>query len=78
MPPEPLTPDPTAFWAGGEPPDDLFGEVTVPAAPAALVKRLGSFPFWRGEEKFIEAMESIYAAASPGGMDAFLGERRSG
>jgi uncharacterized Zn finger protein len=39
-----------------------------------LPKRLGSFPFWRGEERFLEAMQSIYAQAAPHGLDLFLGE----
>ena len=46
----------------------------VPAIPAALVKQLGSFPFWRGKQNFIESMEDIYAAASARGVRAFLGE----
>lgn len=72
---EPLARDPAAFWAGGELADDLFGEVSMPRVPAALVKRLGSFPFWRGEEPFLEVMERVYTPASPRGLDVFLGER---
>ena len=49
-----------------------------PAVNASLPKRLGYFPFWRGEERFLDAMEPIYAAASPLGLDVVLGERRSG
>jgi len=54
--------------------DDIFGEVRIPPIPAALPKRLGSFPFWRGEERFLDTMESIYAKASPVGLSTFLGE----
>jgi uncharacterized Zn finger protein len=72
-PPEPLRPDPGAFWAGGELPADPFGEVTVPATPAALVRRLGRFPFWRGTASLIETVEPVYAQASPRGLDVFLG-----
>ena len=43
---------------------------------AALPKRLGSFPFWRGKESFIPALEEIYRKASPVGLDVFLGERQ--
>jgi len=39
---------------------------------------LGNFSFWRGEERFLDAIEPIYAAASPLGLGAFLGERRMG
>jgi len=82
-----LPSDAPAFWSGGDVPNDLFGEVRAPAAclracdsthrqpSAALVRRLGSFPFWRGTEPFVEAMERAYAGAASRGMDAFLGGR---
>ncbi len=69
---EPLPTDPPTFWHPGKLPDDLFGEVRIPALPAALVKRLGNFPFWRAKERFLEAMEPLYGQASPSGMKAFL------
>jgi len=75
LPPEPLTADSSRFWCGGILPDDLFGEVRVPPVPAALPKRLGHFPFWRGEEHFLEAIELVYAHASARGMNLLLGER---
>ncbi|MGE0682490.1 MAG: SWIM zinc finger family protein [Candidatus Binatia bacterium] len=74
-PPEPLTVDIPGFWGEGSFPDDLFGEVQVPPTPAALVKRLGNFPFWRGTERFLDAIEPIYTNASPRGLDVFLGAR---
>jgi len=74
LPSEPLPTDPPTFWHAGRLPDDLFGEVRVPAVPAALPKRLGNFPFWRGKERFLEAMELLYRQASPAGMNAFLAE----
>jgi uncharacterized Zn finger protein len=75
LPPEPLAADSSRFWRGGILPDDLFGEVQVPPVPAALPKRLGHFPFWRGEAPFLEAIEPVYAHASPRGMHLLLGER---
>ena len=72
---EPLPTDPPTFWHPGKLPDDLFGEVRVPAMPAALVRRLGNFPFWRAQERFLEAMELLYGQASPAGMEAFLTDR---
>lgn len=36
---------------------DPWGEVRVPPVAAALPRRLGGFPFWRGMEDFLEAME---------------------
>lgn len=70
---EPLPCDPAAFWQGQPLSDDFCGEVRVPSVVAALPKRLGNFPFWRGEEVFVEALERIYEAASPAGINAFLG-----
>jgi uncharacterized Zn finger protein len=61
------------FWNGGSLPDDFFGEVSIPSVSAALPKKLGSFPFWRGRERFLDAMENIYAKASPMGLSVFLG-----
>jgi len=72
-----LTQDVSKFWNGEAIPDDIFGEVRIPTIAAALPKRLGSFPFWRGEEKFLDVMESIYAKASPVGLKVFLGEQIS-
>jgi uncharacterized Zn finger protein len=74
-PSEPLSADLTPYWAGETLPDDLFGEVRIPPMAAALPKRLGSFPFWRGQERFMETMESIYERSSQRGMDVFLGTR---
>lgn len=72
--PEPLAADPRAFWdgvpVGG---DDFFGPVAAPPVDAALPRRLGKFPFWRGRKPLLEAVEPAYAAATPRGLDAFLG-----
>ncbi|MBM4307293.1 MAG: hypothetical protein FJ115_03755 [Deltaproteobacteria bacterium] len=72
---EGLTSDISKFWNGESLPDDFFGEVRIPSIAAALPKRLGSFPFWRGEEKFLDVMELIYAKASSVGLKVFLGEQ---
>jgi uncharacterized Zn finger protein len=72
---EPLPKDPLAFWRGTPVPDDLYGEVRIPPIHAALPKRLGNFPFWRGESSLMNTLERVYAAASTKGMDAFLQAR---
>ena len=72
---EPLTSEMVKFWNGENLPDDFFGEVSIPSLSAALPKKLGSFPFWRGKERFLDAMETIYSKASPVGLKVFLGER---
>jgi len=70
-----LTSDISKFWNGEAISDDIFGEVIIPPIAASLPKRLGSFPFWRGEDKFSDAMESIYTRASAVGLRVFLGEK---
>jgi uncharacterized Zn finger protein len=72
--PEPLSLDPSQFWQGRALPGDFFGEVRTPGVQAALPRRLGSFPFWRGSERFLEAIEPIYKGASSRGVEVFLGE----
>jgi uncharacterized Zn finger protein len=72
VPEEPPS-DPAVFWGGEEPPGDLFGEVRVPEVAAALPKRLGGFPFWRGKTPILEALEPFYLKAAPLGLDVFSG-----
>ncbi|HWE35984.1 MAG TPA: SWIM zinc finger family protein [Isosphaeraceae bacterium] len=70
--PEPLAADPRLFWGGIPPTSDPIGHVEAPPVPAALPKRLGGFPFWRGHEHFLDAIEPIYTLASQRGLDAVL------
>jgi uncharacterized Zn finger protein len=72
---EPFSSEFSKFWNRETLPDDFFGEVTIPTVSAVLPKRLGSFPFWRGKERFLDAMEWIYRQASPLGLNVFLGEK---
>ena len=77
LPPEPLPAEPDEFWGQvNADEEDAHGVARIPAISAALPKRLGSFPFWRGKESFIPALEEVYRKASPAGLDVFLGERR--
>ena len=77
-PPEPIPADPDEFWgqANAEGDGNALGVARIPTISAALPKQLGSFPFWRGKESFILALEEVYRKASPAGVDVFLGERR--
>ena len=72
--PEPLTATPGAFWEGAELPEGLLNEVRVPPVAAALPKRLGSFPLWRGLTFFLDTLEPFYTKAAATGLDVFLGE----
>lgn len=71
---EPLPTEPAAFWTARPLPDDFFGEVQAPPLSAGLVRRLGKFPFWRGQDPLVEAVEPTYLAASAKGLAVFLGE----
>jgi uncharacterized Zn finger protein len=71
---EPLTADAGAYWALATDAED-YGEVQAPPVTAGLVRRLGKFPFWRGERPLVEAVEPAYVQASTLGLDVFLGER---
>jgi uncharacterized Zn finger protein len=72
-PAEPLPAEAAAFWSAAALPDDVFGEVRTPSASAGWPKRLGSFPFWRGQQRFLEALEPTYRGAAERGLNAFLG-----
>ena len=73
---EPLPADGQLFWNGGTLPEDFFGEVQVPPVSAALLRRLGNFPFWRGQERFFDALEPVYSRASERALAVFLGEKK--
>ena len=73
-PPEPLSVETASFWEGAVGPlEDLGGVVEVPREPSALPRRLGGFPFWRGQSPFLDTLSAIYTKASPRGLDVFLG-----
>jgi uncharacterized Zn finger protein len=76
-PEEPLPADAAAFWKGADLPADLFGEVQIAPVAAALPKRLGNFPFWRGTERFLDAIEPAYREGAKRGLGVFLGESGS-
>ncbi|HOV86626.1 MAG TPA: SWIM zinc finger family protein [Syntrophobacteraceae bacterium] len=75
---DPICADGEVFWKGSRLPEDLLGEVRIPPLRAALLKRLGGFPFWRGNRLIQEALEPVYSNASQRGMDIFLYESERG
>jgi uncharacterized Zn finger protein len=72
--PEPLAAEPSAFWGAGALADVALGEVRTPLVAAALPRRLGGFPFWRGATPFLDALEPIYTRASARALDALAGD----
>ena len=67
---EPLPIDPEEFWGAYDSRSNIHGATSVPAVAAALPKRLGGFPFWRGEDDFVSTMEEIYRSAATEGLKA--------
>jgi uncharacterized Zn finger protein len=72
---EPLPESPDGFWEGNALPDDFLGPVEPPPVTAALLGRLGSFPFWRGQEPLFRVLTPLYQAASARGLDVLVAER---
>lgn len=72
-PREPISPTVDTFWSGGHVPADLFGSIDPPETAAALPKRLGKFPLWRGSEHFLDALTEIYMRSSARGLDVYAG-----
>ncbi|MBM3737485.1 MAG: hypothetical protein FJW39_17020 [Acidobacteria bacterium] len=60
---EPLPENPDTFWARKAAPENLLGESTD-IKPAALLDRVGQFPFWRGSDKFLDTLRATYTTAS--------------
>ncbi|MCF6159485.1 MAG: hypothetical protein E3K32_13155 [wastewater metagenome] len=48
------------FWQMGNIPFDIPGDAPEPPVPAAILKSLGTPPFWRGQEHFLDTMKSLY------------------
>ena len=62
--PVPLPQDPMNFW---HPEKASFAgsfHTEIPLIPAVLPKRLGPFPFWRGDGDLAEELEIVYDEAS--------------
>jgi uncharacterized Zn finger protein len=73
-PSEPLSAMTGAFWGDeGHRAPESPAVVEIPHQPAALARRLGGFPFWRGESPLLETLNAIYAAASPRALDVYIG-----
>lgn len=69
---EPLPVEWPAFWQGSALPDDFFGHVAPPAVTAALLGRLGQFPFWRGRDPLFAVLTPVYQAASGRALDLLV------
>jgi uncharacterized Zn finger protein len=62
LPPAPLSPEPERFWTAALPTD--LSDATLPAVDASLLRRLGPFPFWRGEASLLDGLTPLYTDAT--------------
>src|SRR5579871_316593 len=76
LPPEPLPADPAEFWKAAVLPE-LIPEESRCVTEAALPRRLGKFPFWRGRLSFLEFLDGVYARASAHAAEVLSAERTS-
>jgi hypothetical protein len=65
-----LPTDLAAFWQGK--PIGGSGDATPPSVSAPLARRLGGFPFWRGETDFLDALARVYEQATARGVQIHL------
>jgi uncharacterized Zn finger protein len=69
---ETLPTDIASFWRGTAITGSSTGGVKPPTSPAPVAKRLGGFPFWRGDEDFLDALAQAYQVATARGMEIYL------
>ncbi|HEY2014210.1 MAG TPA: SWIM zinc finger family protein [Bryobacteraceae bacterium] len=73
MPPEPLPASPDAFWSAAP----EFQPQPVPelrVSEAALPRRLGKFPFWRGSLHLHDFLDGVYVRAAAHAADVLTAE----
>jgi uncharacterized Zn finger protein len=71
--PEPLSAE--AFYGTPKAEFRDFGEAAKTAVSAPLIQRLGPLQFWRGQERFVDTLEHLYARAAPRGWAVWTGEQ---
>lgn len=65
----------TKHFYGESPLDDPdFGTEEKTGIRAPLIHRLGALPFWRGQDRFIDALEHLYDRAAIRGWKVWIGE----
>lgn len=63
-----------AYYGVPMPAFDDFGEAAKTTVAAPLIQRLGPLPFWRGQERFVDTLEHLYARAAARGWTVWTGE----
>ena len=62
------------FYGVTHAPFDDFGLAPKASTPAPLIHRLGPLPFWRGQERFTDTLEHVYARVATRGWCVWTGE----
>jgi uncharacterized Zn finger protein len=62
------------YWDLAENLDDFRVTVAPPPVEAALLKRLGAPPFWKGSQDFLTTLGTVYAAVTARAMERAFGE----
>ena len=74
--PEELPAAPGAFWRDFDPGELDFAGPSHRSEPAALPNRLGKFPLWRSEIRFLKELRAIYLSAAERGLEVAAGTKR--
>ena len=74
LPPEKLPAAPADFWKPANLPD-VAPQESRPVTEAALPRRLGKFPFWRGRINFHEFLDGVYTRASAHAVEVLTEDR---
>jgi len=62
------------FYGVPQEPFTDYGPALKSVTPAPLIYRLGPLPFWRGQERFTDTLEHLYARAATRGWTVWTGE----
>lgn len=71
---EPLPLSPGEFWGSENDMNMDRREAHIPSVNAAIIQRLGPFPFWKGNDPFVTVITDVYKKASEIGMNLSIGE----
>ncbi len=66
--------DPDFFWHGAEVAPADYGPAPAQNSKMPLVQRLGTIPFWRGDQRFVATMEQCGERAATEGWEVWAGE----
>lgn len=70
----PAQPDWDAYYGTPQKAFEDYGPAVKSVTCAPLIYRLGPLPFWRGQERFADTLEHLYARAATRGWSVWTGE----